>query len=255
MDTLNRKVNQLRQKSKTDDEIRQELLDRGHSAREINSALTSKKTTKPWPGAVVSINKSIKQISKDPLPGIYVILLITITTAVLQLAIKHPPFKLQKISFLQLVNGAETILLYPYIVRYQLSLAKDKRIPASDLIKNGLATYLWIILAAVMGILMFMVGAVLLFIPLIWFIPWLYLLFFPIIDKKFNTYEALQYVFSLAKGNLGKLWAIIAYGLIVLVLLSIGLSKALILLTPLSFCVSLVVSTSLASLYLWLKQN
>lgn len=153
------------------------------------------------------------------------------------------------------IQGLVSVVLLPFMLRYQLELARGGSISSiSQLLRVDVMLYLKLIAASLVAIALVLIGIIPLLIPLIWIIPWVCILCFPIVKHSHGPLQALKYVRQLSAGRLSMLWTIVGISLL-LFLATIPVSLVPGLSTIVSAAVSMISGTAFAIAYLWLEAN
>jgi hypothetical protein len=211
---------------------------------------TQNNSNEAWHGLFNTLNQANLAIKNNVAPYIFYLSILLIVEVALLLLVKLPSsskFTNQQIAALG--DGVITILLIPYLTKYELCLAKGLKTSIGQLFKLSLRTYFNVYLTLIMFIPILIIGALLVLVPLVWILPWFYLVFYPVVDLNYSPIEAFNYVRTIMKNNLGKIWSMLGVYFVVNLLLRILAPNES---TFFMSMLQVVFETYAAILYVWL---
>lgn len=159
-----------------------------------------------WGGAFAAYGKIFEGIKKNPAPVLLVTVVYALASTIstifqdgkLYMDPKHAP--VEDITYL--------VFLLAMMV-YALALADGKRISISQFMRFDLKKYVFVAAAGLLYILIVGVSLLLLIIPAIWTIAWLFAAPYIVVDKNMGPIKALKESKRLAQNHKGKVWGLI----------------------------------------------
>jgi hypothetical protein len=207
-----------------------------------------------WPGLLKVLRKSSIAIRNNYLPFVFystIMLIVQLVVPTLVSNLGTLDFSKQVIS--DASSAIVGFLLCPYLNKYALNLASEKKITIRELFNISGRVYLNVYLSYILFGSLLLVGAIFIFIPLIWILPWLYLAFYPVIDMEFSPLQALKYTRTTLHNNYSKTWEIIGLNILITVVVSLLLTKHSMIAFYLNDILVIFFETSAAILYFLLK--
>ncbi len=206
-----------------------------------------------WRGLFSTLNQANRAIKNNVGPYIFYFSVLLFVEFVFQLIVKLPSsskFTSQQVAALG--GGIITVLFYPYLTKYELCLAKGIKTNVRQLFRLSLRTYFNVYLTFIMFIPILFIGALLIFIPLVWIVPWFYLVFYPVVELNYSPIKAFRHVRFIMKNNLGKIWAMLGVNFVVSLLIRILVPNES---TFLLSILQVLFDTYAAILYVWLSKK
>ena len=218
---------------------------------------TKAQTKTEWPGAFETFEQAFRAIPRNLRPLLYYLgVLLACQIVIIAVTGKLPAGGYHIHSRGQdgagVLISLVSLVLLPYLARYELSLAKGKAVRASELLKPDFRLYVDLILALILGGLVMIGGALPLLIPLIWVIPAVSLLIFVVVDQDMGPWIALKESFRLSQDNKSKIWGMLGVSLLLAVVGSIVNIIPVVGLLA-SAAIGVVSQVALARLYFWLR--
>ncbi len=215
-----------------------------------------------WPGGLVAFGYAFKQVSKNPQPALFVILLYMIAGIFASSTPIADTTDLRTIltdlmrdtSYYAVVN----LILLLALPLYALSIADRKQVSLRDIFRPDGRRYLYVLLATSLASLAVIGSGFGLLVPVIWWMPWFYFGLYIAADKRVNPIAALRYSKKLTYQHKLKVWGLVG-NVIMLSLVAALFSDIPRIGIALSTLLSAVVSVSFAGasaiLYRWLQHQ
>ncbi len=228
-----------------------------------------------WPGAFAVFGVAYVQVKKNPQPAILMASAYVIASVISTLAVNRlTETTLADVSeagvAFDLFNYMSTVAFtfLPYVVlgllfllaapRYALAIADRKNISIGELMRYDARTYLYVFVASLIASLLIGLSALALIIPIIWTIPWFFLVAYIVTDKGSSPFEALEESKRLAQNHKAKAWGVIGativFGIVAglvgfIPVVGLYISEAL------SSIVTIISAGAIAILYRWLQRS
>jgi hypothetical protein len=205
-----------------------------------------------WQGPTAAISTAVSAIKANPNPYIFYVILQIIVELVITLIVKRPlSDRINDRTIAAIAVGLINLFLLPYLTNYSLQILQKSKFSLKQFFRLSPKKVFNVWLVYLMLIVMSVASLILLFIPLIWLLPWAYLVVYPVVDQDYSPVQSLKYIRQITKGNLSKVWAIIGIYFVV----SIILTLVPVIGRILGYFLDLVFYATIAVVYVWLKHN
>jgi hypothetical protein len=232
-----------------------ELVDR-KKAKSIDASKIAKAQPKKkkaaWKGAFPAFELTFDRALKNPL------IIAIYTLCVLLQSLIFPPDVVARdgMFYLGFVDFTYFIFLLA-IPLYCLALADNKKVSLGSLFRINFKKYFSILAAEILSILILVISFVLLIVPLIWTLPWIFFAGLIVADKGMGPIAAIKESKRLVRDNKGKAWGIVGVSVL------LGIAAGIVMSLPYGmhfgvvlFSLSAIWSTAASAvLYRWLQKN
>jgi hypothetical protein len=219
------------------------------------AAVSPLSLTAPWPGAFTAFNLAVNAVKKNWQPAVvYAVVCGLLAVVSLAFPIKNLAWDGGRFKFASDYEVLASLIFLLAMPTYYLAAADGKVISLGRFMRFDLQRYLCLLAGSIIAGVVAVASALLFLVPLIWTLPWLVMVSFPIVDRKLGPLKGYKETIRLTEGHVDKVWGIIG----VTFLLSLGmflLSSIPVIGSILSAFIGVVSGIMSAMLYRWLRQN